>query len=160
MPQLPSGQPISISADRALAAARDGQLADCPGFTMQLNALADLAPLIDIVPYQVEATVMNEEEGAQAHTTEHESDPVFALTLADLYTSKCDWSAQDKSFFVRWLESPKVLNWLQAMFEELSDLMDAAEDVDTDVAQVTHEPSFDQWTNMLPTKTDTRRRKR
>ena len=132
MPQLPSGQQVSVSADRALSLARDGLLSTCEGFGMQLRELGDIAPLIDVVPYRVEVAEVIEED-APAVALE-----AYELTLADIDTPRCGWSADDKRFFLAWLKESRTHGWLMAMFEELRDLFEAEQEdlLEASVAQM------------------------
>ncbi|MBV8467275.1 MAG: hypothetical protein JO218_15140 [Burkholderiales bacterium] len=125
MPQLPSGQQVSVSADRALHLAREGNLGACAGFAMRLENLADIAPLIDIIPYQVANVIPTEDEDNALD----ESD----LTLADLDSDRCAWPDEDKRFFLAWLDEPRVQAWMQSMFDELKDLFDMPEEAASDL---------------------------
>ncbi|MBV8659394.1 MAG: hypothetical protein JO142_16350 [Burkholderiales bacterium] len=122
MPQLPSGQHVSVSADRALSLARDGLLSTCEGFGMRVAELGDIAPLIDVVPYRVETLAVIEEDALS------EPSETYELTLADIETPRCAWSADDKRYFLAWLAEPRTRGWLTTMFEELRDLFEAEQE--------------------------------
>jgi hypothetical protein len=112
MPQLPSGRPVGISADYALALARQGNLALSMAFILEARDAEDIAPLVNIVYYR---PIDGEEGLGEPYPSD--------LMLPDIGTEKCDWPAEDVAFFNNWLASDVVRQWQQNAFEELAELI-------------------------------------
>ena len=112
MPMLPSGRPAALSGDYVLALAREGNLALSMGFTLQVKSVEDLAPLLNVVYFKPI-------EGRRGPGEPYPS----GLMLSDIGTKKCDWPAEDVTFFNDWLASDVAQQWLQNYLEELSELI-------------------------------------
>lgn len=112
MPQLPSGRHAALSADYALALARQGNLALSMAFILEARSAEDIAPLVNVIYFRPI-------EGKAGPGGPYPS----GLMLPDIGTDKCDWSADDVAFFNHWLASDVVKRWLQNALDELAELV-------------------------------------
>ena len=112
MPQLPSGRHAALSADYALALARQGNLALSMAFILEAKSAEDIAPLVNVIYFQ---SIEGKEGPGEPYPS--------GLMLPDIGTVKCDWSADDVAFFNNWLASDVVERWLQNAFDELDELI-------------------------------------
>ena len=112
MPQLPSGRHAALSADYALALARQGNLALSMAFILEAKSAEDIAPLVNVIYFQ---SIEGKEGPGEPYPS--------GLMLPDIGTVKCDWSADDVAFFNNWLASDVVERWLQNAFDELAELV-------------------------------------
>lgn len=112
MPQLPSGRHAALSADYALALARQGNWALSIAFILEAKTAEDIAPLVNVIYFRP----IDGKAGP--------GEPYLSgLKLPDIGTDKCDWSADDVAFFNNWLASDVVKRWLQNAFDELAELV-------------------------------------
>lgn len=118
MPQLPSGQHISISLDRALSGAGNGNFAVALMVKPDVTTVKDIGDLIDILYYRARSTPPTEENPGAGEPY------LSGLCLADIYAEKCKWSAADKAAFHAWYMRPRTQEWLQEQFEELVRLVE------------------------------------
>lgn len=109
MPQLPSGRHVGISADHALAIARQGDFALSARFTMTVKTPDDLAPFINIIYYR---PVENRSSPGEPYVSD--------LFLSDIGTKRCNWSDEDVNAFRVWIQSSQAQDWMHRTFEELS----------------------------------------
>ena len=84
MPQLPSGRHAALSADYALALARQGNLALSMAFILEARSAEDIAPLVNVIYFRPI-------EGKEGPGEPYPS----GLMLPDIGTEKCDWFADD-----------------------------------------------------------------
>jgi hypothetical protein len=112
MPQLPSGRHAALSADYALALARQGNFPLSMAFVLEAESAEDIAPLVNVIYFRP----------IQGKAGPGEPYP-SGLMLPDVGTDKCDWSADDVAFFKNWLASDVVKRWLQNTFDELAELV-------------------------------------
>lgn len=112
MPQLPSGRHAALSADYALALARQGNLALSMAFILEAKTAEDIAPLVNVIYFR---PIVGKAGPGEPYLS--------GLILPDIGTDKCAWSADDVAFFNNWLASDVVKRWLQNAFDELAELV-------------------------------------
>lgn len=112
MPLLPSNRPVGLSGDYALALARKGNWALSMGFTLQVESIEDLAPLLNIIYFK---PIPGKSGPGEPYPS--------GLMLSDIGTEKCDWPAEDVIFFKNWLASDVAQQWLQDFWDELAELV-------------------------------------
>lgn len=118
MPQLPSGQHVSISLDRALTGAGNGNFAVALMVEPGTTTVDDIGDLIDILYYRARSAPPTEANPGAGEPY------LSGLCLSDITTEKCKWPAADKSAFHAWLQQPRTRAWLQEQFEELVRLVE------------------------------------
>lgn len=117
MPQLPSGRRVGVSVDAALAMARKGDFGLTMGWRLKVKQPADIAPLVAVVYYQSEGEAPTADNPDLGHPF------LSGLTVADIGTPKCDWSADDQAALREWLASPRAQDWMRRAHDDLAELI-------------------------------------
>jgi len=118
MPQLPSGQHVGFSIGVAREKIKAGDFTYWMAFIMEVKSIDDMGPAANIVYYK-------SDNGSPTIGNPYLGEPyVSDLVISDIGTDKCSWSEEDQSAFLEFIKSPRVRSWLQASYDELSELIE------------------------------------
>ena len=126
MPQLPSGLRVFLTTEQALQAAREGNFGFKIFFGINIQDSFEAFKEVVSIGYlesQPDSSSSQTEDISGAVHIEAAYHQFPSLQLTDIGTNRCNWPAEDETFFQNWLATETTQKWLHERYDELVDLL-------------------------------------
>jgi hypothetical protein len=121
MPQLPSGRHVGLSHGRALAMADHYRIDFMMMLEQQHQDKNGILQFVNVVYYEPADDLPNPDHPGLGNP--YASD----LMASDVMTDKCDWTEDDKTAFMDWVNSERMQTTFSRMYDEIHERFKKAE---------------------------------